>query len=222
MKNLTLVIPAKQEKESLPKVLNELKKYKVKKIVVLEKKDIDTIKSIQNFNCKILFQKNNGYGAAIIEGIKTVRTKYFCIFNADGSFNPEELKTMINKIKKERLDLVFGSRYEKEGGSEDDTFVTLIGNYFFTTLGKIIFQLNISDILYTYVIGETKKVIKLKLKELSFNYCVELPIKANRNFLKISSSPSFERPRLAGKKKVNAFKDGFLILMCMLGLIFKK
>ena len=88
MKNLTLVIPAKQEKESLPKVLNELKKYKVKKIVVLEKKDIDTIKSIKNFNCKILFQKNNGYGAAIIEGIKTVRTKYFCIFNADGSFNP--------------------------------------------------------------------------------------------------------------------------------------
>ena len=222
MKNLTLVIPAKQEKESLPKVLNELKKYKVKKIVVLEKKDIDTIKSIQNFNCKILFQKNNGYGAAIIEGIKTVRTKYFCIFNADGSFNPEELKTMINKIKKERLDLVFGSRYEKEGGSEDDTFVTLIGNYFFTTLGKIIFQLNISDILYTYVIGETKKVIKLKLKELNFNYCVELPIKANRNSLKISSSPSFERPRIAGKKKVNAFKDGFSILICMLGLIFKK
>ena len=32
---------------------------------------------------------------------------------------------MINKIKKERLDLVFGSRYEKEGGSEDDTLITL-------------------------------------------------------------------------------------------------
>ena len=222
MKNLTLVIPAKQEKESLPKVLNELKKYKVKKIIVLEKKDTNTIKSIKNFNCKILFQKNNGYGAALIEGINTVRTKYFCIFNADGSFNPKELKTMINKIKKERLDLVFGSRYEKEGGSEDDTFITLIGNYFFTTLGKIIFQLNISDILYTYVIGETKKVIKLKLKELNFNYCVELPIKANRNSLKISSSSSFERPRIAGKKKVNAFKDGFSILICMLGLIFKK
>ena len=222
MKNLTLVIPAKQEKESLPKVLNELKKYKVKKIVVLEKKDINTIKSIKNFNCKILFQKKNGYGAALIEGINTVRTKYFCIFNADGSFNPKELKTKINKIKKERLDLVFGSRYEKEGGSEDDTFITLIGNYFFTTLGKIIFKLNISDILYTYVIGETKKVIKLKLKELNFNYCVELPIKANRNSLKISSSPSFERPRIAGKKKVNAFKDGFSILICMLGLIFKK
>ena len=37
MENLTLVIPAKNEKESLPLVLKELKKYKLKKIVVLEK-----------------------------------------------------------------------------------------------------------------------------------------------------------------------------------------
>ena len=30
MDNLTLVIPAKNEKESLPNVLNELKKFKLK------------------------------------------------------------------------------------------------------------------------------------------------------------------------------------------------
>ena len=89
MKNLTLVIPAKEEKESLPKVLNELKKYKLKKIVVLEKKDIYTIKSIRNYNCTVLFQRKKGYGAALIQGIKKVKTKYFCIFNADGSFQPK-------------------------------------------------------------------------------------------------------------------------------------
>ena len=37
MEHLTLVIPAKNEKESLPKVLNELKKYDLKIIIVLEK-----------------------------------------------------------------------------------------------------------------------------------------------------------------------------------------
>ena len=37
MKNLTLVIPAKKEKESLPKVINELKNYDLKILVVLEK-----------------------------------------------------------------------------------------------------------------------------------------------------------------------------------------
>ena len=38
MNDLTLIIPAKNESESLPSVLEELKKFKVKILVVLEKK----------------------------------------------------------------------------------------------------------------------------------------------------------------------------------------
>ena len=54
---ITLVIPAKKEKESLPTVLKELKKYKFKLIIVLEKNDIETIKSIKQFKKKLIFQK---------------------------------------------------------------------------------------------------------------------------------------------------------------------
>ena len=36
MENLTLVIPAKNEEESLPLVIEELKKYNLKIIIVLE------------------------------------------------------------------------------------------------------------------------------------------------------------------------------------------
>ena len=36
MRDLTLVIPAKKEKESLPIVLEELKTYKLKILIVLE------------------------------------------------------------------------------------------------------------------------------------------------------------------------------------------
>ena len=38
MNNLTLVIPAKNEKESLPEVLKELKKYPYLVSVILEKR----------------------------------------------------------------------------------------------------------------------------------------------------------------------------------------
>ena len=38
MNDLTLIIPAKFEKESLPTVLKELKKYNVKTLVILEKR----------------------------------------------------------------------------------------------------------------------------------------------------------------------------------------
>ena len=220
MRDVTLVIPAKYESESLPKVLNELKQFKVKILVVLEKSDIKTINSIKKFNCKMLFQKNKGYGDALIYGIKNVKTKYFCIFNADGSFNPIELKKMYLKINKNNFNIVFASRYEKNSGSEDDTIVTLLGNKIFSFIGSFFFSLPISDILYTYVLGETKKIQKLRLKRKDFTLCVELPIKAFKSGLNLTTSPSYERSRIAGKKKVNAIKDGYLILQQMIKMFF--
>ena len=80
MKDLTLIIPAKKEKESLPKVLDELKQYNLKIMIILEKSDLETINSISNYNCEILYQKNNGDGDALIHGINNVDSKYFCIF----------------------------------------------------------------------------------------------------------------------------------------------
>ena len=47
---------------------------------------------------------------------------------------------MMKKIESEKLDFVFASRYQKNSGSDDDTFVTLVGNYFFTLLGKVFFN----------------------------------------------------------------------------------
>ena len=58
MNNLTLIIPAKKEAESLPVFLEELKEYQCKKIIVLQKDDIETVKSITEFNdIEILEQK---------------------------------------------------------------------------------------------------------------------------------------------------------------------
>ncbi|AFS47841.1 glycosyltransferase group 2 [alpha proteobacterium HIMB5] len=222
MNNLTLLIPAKYESESLPNVLNELKKYNYKTFVILKENDKETIDSIKGFNINIIYQKGVGYGDALIEGINFCETEYFCIFNADGSFNPKEIPEIIRKIETNNLDFIFASRYEKNAGSEDDTIITFIGNYFFSLIGKIFFKLNISDILYTFVIGNSKKAKVLNLKSTDFRFCVELPIKAKKNNFKISTFPSFERKRIAGKKKVSAFKDGALILKKLIELYFKK
>ena len=222
MDNLTLVIPAKYEKESLPTVLEELKKYNLEILVVVEESDHETINSVKNLNCKILFQKNKGYGDALIQGISSVKTDFFCIFNADGSFKPEELDYMLKLSKNQNYDLVFGSRYEKNSSSDDDTIITFIGNKAFSFIGKVFFSLPITDILYTFVLGRTDKVINLDLQSKDFCFCVELPIKAHKNKLKLTSSPANERRRIAGKKKVNAFKDGLKILLSMFKLLFNK
>ncbi len=221
MHRLTLVIPAKKEKESLSEVLNELKPYNLKIIIVLEKEDIETIESIKDKNCEILYQSGKGYGDALIQGINYVKTEFFCIFNADGSFNPVEIKEMMKKIDEDGCDLIFASRYEKDCSSEDDTLITLVGNYIFTKIGNLFFKLNLSDVLYTFVIGKTHQVKDLKLQCKNFVYCVELPIKAKRKGLKLATSKSNERARIGGKKKVNAFRDGLSILIGMFKLFFK-
>ncbi len=222
MNNLTLIIPAKREAESLPPVLDELKKYNYKIDIVLHETDIETIQSIKSYDINIIYQKNLGYGDAIIEGIKNCNTEYFCIFNADGSFDPAELKNMHYSIMHKKLDFLFASRYQAGSGSEDDTIVTSIGNYIFTLIGKIFFQLNITDILYTFVMGKTDKAKQLNLSEKKFGLCVELPIKAKRSNMHIMSINSYERKRIAGLKKVSAFKDGLIILIVMIKLFFLK
>lgn len=219
MLNLTLIIPAKNEAESLPSVLNELKNFDFNKTVILESSDTKTIESIKNFNCEILYQNEKGYGNALIQGINNVKTEYLCIFNADGSFDPKYLEEMLDLCKDK--DLVFASRYLRGAGSDDDTILTKIGNYIFSFLGNIFFSLKLSDILYTFVLGKTVSFKKLDLKSNDFCFCVEMPIKASRFGMNIIDTPSYERKRIGGEKKVSEFKDGFKILLFMVKSFFK-
>ena len=222
MKNkiLTLIIPAKNENESLPMVLNSLKKFNYNIIVSLSGHDYETINSIKNYhNVKILKQSAKGYGNALLEGINACKTKYFCIFNADGSFDENDLPKMLELNY--QYDFIFTSRYSSGAGSEDDTIVTYLGNQIFSLLGRIFFSLKISDILFTFVMGQTESFKKLNVTNTDFRFCVEFPIKMKKKKMKYFSISSYEKKRIAGFKKVNVFKDGFLILLEMIKLFFK-
>ena len=219
MSELTLIIPAKNEKESLPKVLRILKNYNCKIIVSLQKDDYETIESIKDFDVKIYEQTGLGYGNSLREGINQCSTKYFCIYNADGSFEEKDLKQML--INCEKNDFVFASRYLRGGGSDDDTIVTYVGNKFFSLVGRLLFSLNLTDILYTYVTGKTTIFRELNIKSDDFRFCVEFPIKMQLSNKSYTSIPSYEKKRIAGKKKVSEIKDGFLILTEILKLFFK-
>ena len=216
--DLTLVIPAKEETDCLRQVLEELQNYNFQKIIVIPANasfpDNWAFQSI-----KIINQSKNGYGNALLEGIENVKTKYFCIFNADGSFNPKEINNMLNLT--DNYDFIFGSRYIKNGKSDDDTFLTVIGNYIFTKIGNIFFNIKLSDILYTYVIANTSKFKELDVISNDFRFCVEFPIKMERERNSYIDLPSHERSRISGKKNVNEFIDGFKILLKMIKLFFK-
>ena len=70
--------------------------------------------------------------------------------------------------------------------------------------------------------GSTKAFKSLNLKFNDFSFCIELPIIAKSKEYIISDLPSIERSRIAGVKKVSEFRDGFLILISIFKLLFKK
>ena len=81
--------------------------------------------------------------------------------------------------------------------------------------------MKLTDILYTYVMGKTTSFKKLKMSQKDFRFCVELPIKAKMLKMKMTNNVAHERSRIAGIKKVNEFKDGFLILRYILSAFLK-
>jgi glycosyltransferase involved in cell wall biosynthesis len=222
MKNISLIIPAKNELESLGKTIREILSYKFVNeiIVVVDSKNDNSIKAVKKYDVKIVIQKKGGYGSAIIEGFNYASNEYGCIFNADFSFNPQYLKLMINKTNKYQF--IFGSRYIKNGSSDDDTIITFIGNKIFTFMAKLLLKIKLSDVLFTYVLCNVKNFKKLQLKENDFRLCIELPLKVENNHFKYTEIAVRERKRFSGKKKVNELKDGFLILVKIIVSLFNK
>ena len=213
MKKISLIIPAKNEKESLEAVLSEIENnpYVNEKILVVDSNEDNSIPIAKKFNCKIIIQKKRGYGSAIIEGFENAKSEYGCIFNADYSFDPKYFNELIQISK--NYDFVFGTRYTKNSGSDDDDMVTLIGNKIFSFITRYFLRIKLSDILFTYVLCNVDSFKKLALKNDDFKLCIELPVKIKFNNLSYTELSMKERKRFGGQKKVNALIDGLYILI---------
>ena len=218
-KNLSLLLPAKNEKACIDKVFEELEKinFNSQILLVVDSPKDNTLnykKKKYKFKISKIITNKQGYGSAVIDGIKKCKTQKICIFNADGSFDPRSLHKMLQLSKK--FDHVFCSRYLKNAGSDDDTFLTFIGNKIFTITGKIFFNIKLNDILYAYYLSDIKKINKLKLTRKDFTIALEVPLKIQSLKQTYFEIPSKERKRISGKKKVREFVDGFKLLCYMM------
>ena len=224
-KNLSLLIPAKNEKSCIDQVFDELEKINFDSdiLLVVDNFKDDTLnysKKKFKFQIKKIITNKKGYGSALIKGIRECKTKKICIFNADGSFNPNSLKKMIEKSK--TFDHVFCSRYLPEAGSDDDTIITYLGNKIFTYIGKIVFKMELNDILYSYYLSDVDKIKELNLNKSDFTIALEVPLKIQNQRHTYCEIASKERKRIGGKKKVREFIDGLKLLMFMIKFLFKK
>ena len=117
---LTIIIPAFNEKKTLPILLDKIIKQKFsKQIIVVDDNSSDgtrgIIKKYKKKINKIIFHKQNlGKGAAIKSAKRFVKGKYVIIQDADLEYDPSDYGILLEEITKNKNKVVYGSRVLKK------------------------------------------------------------------------------------------------------------
>jgi glycosyltransferase involved in cell wall biosynthesis len=118
--NLSIVIPLKDEAESLPELCSWIQRVTEKEgysyeVILIDDGSTDpswtVIQSLRasNPNIKgIKFQRNYGKSAALYEGFKAASGEVVITMDADLQDSPDEIPSLYNMIKEEGYDLVSG------------------------------------------------------------------------------------------------------------------
>lgn len=111
-----IIIPAYNEAENISRVIRDLFQHGYKNIVVVDDGSIDdTYVEAKKSGVSILRHEiNRGQGAALQTGNEFALAngaETIAHFDADEQMNVEDIKRAVDKIQKEKLDIVLGSRF---------------------------------------------------------------------------------------------------------------
>jgi hypothetical protein len=146
--------------------------------------------------------------AALDELMEEVTGDIIITFSPDGNSIPENIPPLIEKMN-EGYDIVIVSRYLDGAKSYDDTVVTYFGNWTFTKFAKLLFGMNITDLLVMFRAFKKDLVGDLEiLPASSGSWATQLLLRASKRKLKIGEIPGDELPRIGGISKMYPLKHG--------------
>ena len=234
LKLFSVVIPARDEEESLPFTLRHIttkfRKQKIPhEIVVVDDGSKDkTWEVLQNLKpelpelAPVQNQGEHGFGRAIICGLDNVRGDAVVIMMADESDDAGDAAKYWALLQ-EGYDCAFGSRFIKGGKVIDYPKVKLTVNRLANLFIRIMFGIKLNDTTNAFK-AYRKKVIDgcRPLIAQHFNLTVELPLKAIVRGFSWTVMPISWRNRRAGVPKLKIKEMGSRYLFICLYLWLEK
>lgn len=167
----------------------------------------------------ISHQENYGYGRTILNSIKNCTTEFMITYDADCCYDYNLIFELINKIMKDKYDVISVS-YKLVDKKMNVSFFRNLLSHCSTTIYKIFFK-KIKLYKLTYIncsfrIYKIKAIENLDILSDNFNGCAELLIKCMKKNLKISEIPGSNTGRLYGNSKMHVFKNIFHTLFMIL------
>ena len=212
--DVVVIIPALNEQESLPLVLNDLPD--VSCVIVVDNGCTDNTAAVAaHAGAHVVSEPQRGYGAACLRGVAELRilqhsrkfnADIVVFVDADYSDYPGELSELVAPIRRGEADMVIGSRLS--GGAEPGAMPpqSIYGNMLACFLMRILFRVRYTDLgPFRAITGRALE--SLDMCDRNYGWTVEMQIKAARRGLKIAEVPVSYRRR-TGISKISGTVSG--------------
>lgn len=148
--DIWVIIPAYNEEQVIVQVLDDLRQYPFKVVVVDDGSSDHTTELASHFPVTILHHATNlGQGAALQTGINyAVRSKeavYIVTFDADGQHHASDIQIMVDVCRQGDFDVILGSRFIHGGQAQNISLVKKTTLQLATWLSRLITGLNLTD-----------------------------------------------------------------------------
>jgi len=212
MRKVSIIIPIKNEPhiDELVKNINRVLPKIKHEIIIVDKSD----KPPKIKDAKLVIQKSDGLGNAVIEGLKSSTGDVIITMDGDGSHRPEDLPELIEKTK--NFDIVIGSKYVTDGRTEDKLYRIIISKIFCTSVSFFL-GLNVKDNMSGFGAVRRKVYEKIKPNPRGFKINMELLYKAKKFRFKATEVPILFLKRRFGKSK-GTLREGFRTIRFILEL----
>jgi len=222
-RNISVIIPAYNEEQALPDVLRDLPQDKIREIIVIDNASTDNTSQVaKKAGCRVIFEKNRGYGQACLAGIHALSadSDIVVFLDADYSDHPDQLEKLIQPIVEEGYDFVIGSRilgYREPGSMTPQAYY---GNKLACFLMRLFWGVRYTDLGPFRAITD-EALRKLQMTDRDFGWTIEMQIKAVQKGLKIKEVPVDYRRRVGQSKISGTLKGTVLAGEKILRTIFK-
>lgn len=204
MKEITIVLPTKNEEETLPKILPLLRDYNV---IVVDDSDNDLTRQVAEKIGGCVFLKGVGNESPSIKhALETIvkdktlpfPTKYCVVMDCDGSHDAAIISQMIEDLE-EGKDLISGSRYCEGGNEGSSNAFSKAGNLF----ARIVLGTKTKDLTGRYVAADPQLLLKCCEWRGRGEDSVELIFHAEKRGYEIKEIPFVYKDRVGGKTKTS-------------------